>query len=165
MATESTKETNPFDGIIDTYVNAIEIWKKNNPPEKIEQAVQAMLDKESQQLTVKLLGFDNRWGKWEIDHCNGRAGESAAGDYLRKTQQQAIQDWFSKMKMPQMSAALKKEMNAFAVEKYTKGLKEAITAAVQQQITQDTQRIMASMNSSDALAPYQQAMKLLNPNL
>lgn len=47
--------------------------------------VRQTLDSKVQEIVARLLGFESKWGRWEVDHCNGRSGESAAGDYVRKT--------------------------------------------------------------------------------
>lgn len=76
--------------------------------EGIKDEVTRVLNANVQEITAKLLGFDNRWFyKWELDHCNGRAGNSAAGDYLRKHANDAITEWLSSVQLPPMSPALK----------------------------------------------------------
>jgi hypothetical protein len=84
-------QVNPVDSLLTSIACAVEEWKAKNTKEVIKTTVTELLDKESKQLTLKLLGFEDRWGKWEVDHCNGRGGESAAGDYLRIAQKTAIQ--------------------------------------------------------------------------
>lgn len=42
-------------------------------PEKIVESIVAQVRKAEREITWKILGMDNRWGReWEIDHCNGR---------------------------------------------------------------------------------------------
>lgn len=63
----------------------------------VRQEVHRLLDKNQEQIVLKLLGFDNHWGgRWELDHCNGRAGESAAGDWLREKAGAAVKEWLEK---------------------------------------------------------------------
>ena len=62
----------------------------------IEDTIKVMLDKRLDEIVGKMLGFDLRWGTWEVDHCNGRAGESAAGDWLRQRAGLAVMDWLDK---------------------------------------------------------------------
>jgi hypothetical protein len=31
------------------------------------------LNASKREVTLKMLGMDNRWGKWEVDHCNSRS--------------------------------------------------------------------------------------------
>lgn len=61
----------------------------------IESKVRGMLDRRLQEIVGKLMGFDNRWGPWEVDNCNGRAGESAAGEWLRSQAGEAVKTWLS----------------------------------------------------------------------
>jgi hypothetical protein len=59
--------------------------------------VSQMLDNKLKDVVGKLLGFDVRWGsEWRVDHCNGRAGNSAAGDYLREKCGASVNEWLDK---------------------------------------------------------------------
>lgn len=62
---------------------------------KIPQMVSSMLERRMEEVVAKLLGFDNHWGDWAVDHCNGRAGNSAAGDWLREQARDAIKAWLT----------------------------------------------------------------------
>lgn len=62
----------------------------------IERRVRDELDKRADAVVVQLLGFDWDSGirsAWKLDHCNGRAGNSAAGDWLRKRAANEIRAW------------------------------------------------------------------------
>jgi hypothetical protein len=39
----------------------------------------------------KMMGFDNRWGKWEVDHCNGR--QSVVADTIKEQAQVTVKTW------------------------------------------------------------------------
>lgn len=67
----------------------------NEAEVEIETKIRRMLDRRLQEIVGKLMGFDTRWGDWELDHCNGRAGESAAGDWLRSQAGEAVKAWLS----------------------------------------------------------------------
>ena len=54
-----------------------------------------LLDGRVQEIVGKLLGFDAHWGVWEVDHCNGRSGNSAAGDWLRNEVSGAVDRWIA----------------------------------------------------------------------
>lgn len=70
-------------------------WIKENE-ENIEYKIIKMLDERCEKIVAKLMGFENPWGKWEVDHCNGRAGESAAGDWLRQRAGESVRAWLDK---------------------------------------------------------------------
>lgn len=62
----------------------------------IERRVRDELDKRADTVVVQLLGFDRDSGirsTWKLDHCNGRAGNSAAGDWLRERAANEIRAW------------------------------------------------------------------------
>ena len=107
---------NPINDLLSIVLKSIDKWKEKNSEEALTQRVHNLLDDNAETIVLKLLGFDNRWNKWELDHCNGRSGESAAGDYLKQVQQEAIQDWLKKVKLPELnktlSSVMKKELEA-----------------------------------------------------
>lgn len=46
--------------------------------------VKISAQKETVSVVLKLLGFENKWcDGWELDHCNGRSGNSFIGEELR----------------------------------------------------------------------------------
>lgn len=49
------------------------------------------LEVQKREVTMKLLGLDNRWGKWEVDHCNGRT--SPITEYLASEGCDLIKAW------------------------------------------------------------------------
>ena len=110
------EELNPINDLLATVLKSIDKWKEHNSEEVLTQRVHKLLDDNAETIVLKLLGFDNRWNNWELDHCNGRKGESAAGDYLRQVQHDAIQDWLKKVKLPELnktlSSVMKKELEA-----------------------------------------------------
>lgn len=116
-----------FEQVINEELNA---WKKENlRQDKIAKYVRETLNKNRDQILLKLLGFDNRWsdGKWELDHCNGRSGDSIAGDILRQHVAQAVECWIKEQAfhdLPKMADSLKKELqNEFEHEFHKEALK------------------------------------------
>ena len=107
---------NPINDLLPTVLKSIDKWKEKNSKEVLTQRVHKLLDDNAETIVLKLLGFDNHWNKWELDHCNGRKGESAAGDFLRQVQQDAIQDWLKNVNLPKLnktlSSAMKKTLEA-----------------------------------------------------
>jgi len=81
-------------------------------PESARRKIEDILDSHTEEAVAKLLGFDNKWGDWEVDHCNGRQGESAAGDWLRKTAKEEVDKWLAKQAgaLPDLSPAQKKAL-------------------------------------------------------
>lgn len=91
---------------------AAQDWLKSNEPD-IERRVWALLNNHVQKIVVKLLGFDHHWGEdWELDHCNGRAGESAAGDWLRERAGEAVYAWLDQQAqaLPNLPASAVKSL-------------------------------------------------------
>lgn len=52
----------------------------------IADIVMKELERNSKEVLLSMIGFSQRWGgQLEIDHCNGRAGQSVIGDLTRTT--------------------------------------------------------------------------------
>lgn len=84
------KIKNMIDAANATAEKVVEDWFKR---QSVEEYVEKMLEKRVQEIVCKLLGFEPRHGAWEVDHCNGRHGESAAGDWLREKAGKKINEW------------------------------------------------------------------------
>jgi hypothetical protein len=98
---------------------AIGNWYKENPKDKIQKQIKEELNKSKRDIFLTLMGFStDSWGKikYEVDHCNGRSGESAIGDYLRKTQKPIVDEWLASLDIKDISlnkqelASLKSEL-------------------------------------------------------
>lgn len=64
--------------------------------ESLKSDLESAIDEGLQVMLAKYLGFDNRWGKWELDHCNGRSGNTAAGDFVKAEIQKVCPDYLKK---------------------------------------------------------------------
>lgn len=47
--------------------------------------------KNADEIIAKMIGMDNRWGKWEIDHCNGRG--SHITNYIDECAKVNVNQW------------------------------------------------------------------------
>ena len=115
---------NPINDLLPTVLKSIDKWKEKNSEEALTQRVHKLLDDNAETIVLKLLGFDNRWNKWELDHCNGRSGESAAGNYLKQVKQEAIQDWLKKVKLPELNKTLSSALQKSLKQDYERFLSE-----------------------------------------
>ena len=99
----------------------VERWvNENATPEKMERAVRVYLDNQQREIIAQLLGFSLSWGKLEVDNCNGRAGESAVGDWFRRRAGETVNKWLDEQagKLPTLTkdatASLRKDyLNVF----------------------------------------------------
>lgn len=151
----------PLDEVLPFITQAVADWKTKNSKEVIAKQVTNQLDKSSAEITMKLLGFDERWGKWDVDHCNGRSGESAAGDYLRKAQQTAVQKWLETVQLPEIPPKLKAAAVAEYKNDYQKALQLALYRLAMKQAEEDAQFLIGKLTTSDRLEDYLKTMKLL----
>lgn len=74
------------------------------------------LEAQKRDVTMKLLGLDNRWGKWEVDHCNGRT--SPITEYLASEGRDLVKSW--------VNEAVKEVFTADAKDTFMKNCKKAL---------------------------------------
>lgn len=74
------------------------------------------LEAQKREITMKLLGLDNRWGRWEVDHCNGRS--SPITDYLASEGRELVKAWINE--------AVKEVFTADAKDTFMKNCKKAL---------------------------------------
>lgn len=154
---------NPVDGVLEAIATAVAQWKENNTEASIKKKVTDLLNKNSEELTMKLLGFNHHYAKWELDHCNGRSGNSAAGDYLRQVQQIAIQEWMKTLTMPKLPDAVAKRLKKEMQSDYEYHLLKDVRDAVSAQATADAKDIVAKLTVSNQAENYLKVVKLLHP--
>jgi len=85
-----------YKDIIQIAKNAIDEWIRTNvlEEESFKRRIKVELDKNQAQILMKLLGFNTDYGrKWELDHCNGRAGQSAAGEFIKSRMGEEVNQW------------------------------------------------------------------------
>lgn len=171
MTTPKTKLTkqavlaeSPMETILEAVASAVAEWKQKLSPEKIRQQTFDRLNSESETITMKLLGFDNRWDKkWSLDHCNGRSGESAAGDYFRTAQAAAIKEWLSTVTLDPLSAAENKALAAAFNKTYREQLREHVRALAYKQAEQDAKSFIEELTNHSTVDQYIKTLALLNP--
>lgn len=159
-----TASTNPIDQVLPAIAQAVAEWQTKNTEEVIKATVKRKLDQASEEITLKLLGFNNSWGKWELDHCNGRAGESAAGDFIKKVQQEAIQEWLTSVMLPKVTPQLASKLKAEAQREYADTLLSKVRQLARNKADADASNLINKIIESKDVDKYIKTMKLLNPN-
>lgn len=132
-----TKTKDMIRGVEAKANQAAQEWIKKTEPH-IERHVHELLNAHVQEVVSKLLGFDNSYGEpWKLDHCNGRAGESAAGDWLRKRVGQAVYDWLDQQaqKLPSLPDKTAKSLR----EQYSRSLENETHRLLHQKAMADAQ--------------------------
>jgi hypothetical protein len=116
----------------------------------IESRVRDSLDKRAESVVMMLLGFDREWGgsAWKLDHCNGRAGNSAAGDWIRERAADAIRAWLEDQagKLPPLSKTTVNRMR----DHYTETLERELRRALTKRAEADAAAMVAAIVANEA---------------
>ena len=83
--------------------------------EGIQRQIVDDLTKERRNLALKMLGFNDRWGKLEIDHANGR--ETVASNFIDQNVGPAVKKWVDECLRPAIEARGRDKLNNAAVMK------------------------------------------------
>ena len=157
------KKINPVDELIPAIYAAIEEWNTANSKEFIGKKVKDLLDSQSKQVVMKLLGFNERYGQaFALDHCNGRAGNSPAGDYLKGVQQEVVHAWLSQVKMPELT---KTELATIAKDfkyEHQRALLSRLKNMAQAKADADANILLTSLTSSCEIGNFIKAMELIS---
>ena len=81
--------------------------------EGIQREIIAELTKERRTLALRMLGFNDRWGRLEVDHCNNRA--SVASEFVKANVGPAVQKWTEECLRPAIEARGRDKLNNAAV--------------------------------------------------
>ena len=76
--------------------------------ESVTEQIIKDLNAQKREVTLKLLGLDDRWGKWEVDRCNGR--NSAITQYLADGAKATIHQWVNEAVAEVMTTELKSKI-------------------------------------------------------
>ena len=121
-------------------------WTEAHASEQqIKYAVFERLDASRDQIVLKLLGFDKSWGRdFELDHCNGRAGQSAAGDFIVSAANGAVKAWLAEQvgRLPDLSASARKSLIRFYHETLERELRRELARAAQERASEKAEEIM-----------------------
>ena len=157
-----TKPINVLDQALPMILEAVQEWKNENSSSKIKDRVKRLLDANSKEVTMKLLGFNDRLGRWEIDHCNGRSGESAAGDFIRKTQSEAVKDWLTNVCLPELDDKTKAQFKKQAKQIYQETILRGLRDSVQMRAKVDLDLLVKEITTSNQIDNYLKTMQLLS---
>ena len=84
--------------------------------ESVESRVRRILHGRLEAISAQLLGFQPPgWGgnkRWEIDNCNGRTANTAAGNYIREHAEVAVKQALDELvgKLPPLPASARKSL-------------------------------------------------------
>ena len=83
--------------------------------EGIQREIISELTRERRALALKMLGFDDRCGKLEVDHCNGRT--SVASEFIKSQVGPAVKRWADECLRPMLEERGRAKLHDAAVMK------------------------------------------------
>ena len=141
---------------------AIHEWLEKQNPQAIRKKVFDTLEAAKDEVAPKLMGFNKgSFGRgWEIDHCNGRAGESTIGDYMRKHQQEGIQQFIDQLNLVSLRPFTKVEIEEMRKE-YRQRVINKTREAVREKAESDAIRLVNSLSVDDLVSVIKRTQELI----
>ena len=162
--TNPSNPINPIEVVFPIIADTVEKWRAGIDAAAIEKQVKKVLDAQSESLVLKLMGFNNRWGEWELDHGNGRSSESAAGKYFKTLHQQAIQEWMASNFTLKLSDADKKRITRDMQREYVSAVAQGLADAIHDQANADVKALVSQFVQSNQADNYLKLRELLEKN-
>ena len=154
----------PIDKLIADISTAMHEWSEEQVT-SIRKKVHARLDQHRDEVLMKLMGFtqESFTGHWEIDHCNGRSGNSPIGEFLATSQKQAIEEWLTQITMPTMTPKFKKEVESDLRKVYQDAIRREVWDCAKSRAKQDLDELLEHALSPTLLQQFLQMQKLIEP--
>ena len=148
--------------LVPTINGAIHEWLEKQNPEAIRKKVFDTLEAAKDEVAPKLMGFNKgTFGRgWEIDHCNGRNGESAMGDYMRKHQQEGIQQFIDQLDLTSLRPFTEVEIKGLRSE-YRGIVISKTQKAVRARAERDANHLVSQLSVDDLVAVIQKTQQLI----
>ena len=171
MTTKETNESIPdpitmqdaLQSLVPIINGAIHEWLEKQNPEAIRKKVFDTLEAAKDEVAPKLMGFDKgSFGRgWEIDHCNGRAGESSIGDYMKKHQTEGIQQFIDQLNLTSLSPFTEAEIKGLRSEYRDRVINET-RQLVYDRAEKDANHLVNQLSVDDLVSAIQKTQQLLN---
>ena len=136
--------------LLDLYDETLHEYLGENPPEVIKKKLKTEIDRERVFILRKLLGMSERYlnATWEIDHCNGRKGESTIGDYLKQTQKKSIHEIFDNI---DLTGAITEQIEEEIKKEYGLTMRKELIILAKEAAEHDAATIMEGMQGDTGI--------------
>jgi hypothetical protein len=153
--------SNPVDDLLPEMAAAVEKWKFSNTPLMIKERIFSRLDKSRDDIVLKLLGFKPEYGGYSLDHCNGRSGNSPAGDYLIKASEAAVKEWLGQVIMPELTPERRESIQKGCIQAYESSFRTGLMAAMKKKADDDIKAVMDELAKSQNIDKYLKVLGLI----
>lgn len=157
------KLSNPVDALIPAIASIIAKWQESQNESKLEKEVVSLLEKSKKEIYLKLLGFDSRYGSgYQLDHCNGRAGNSPIGEYLSRVQAKAIDEWIQNSVFPVLTKTEEESIRESMKVEYIARLKRNLIEHIRDKADDDLKTMLSKITCSLNIDDFIKMRDLIN---
>lgn len=102
--------------ILNIQKEAVKEWMDKHSDESIKEKVYETLNQNFKETVLKLLGFDNRWGTWEIDRNNKHF--IAAQEYISDVIKNSYKEWMDNIVLDEIKRVPKAAIKKAAIKDF-----------------------------------------------
>lgn len=149
-----------LDALAPMILSATQKWLEEQTPEAIQKEVFNRLNSAKDQVAPKLLGFENRYGKWEIDNCNARKDRSHLGAYLNEHTEKGIKDFFESLDLTNIKLFSEREKASLRAE-YRVDLLNTFRQKMYRRVEKDAEDLLDQISSTDIVGLIKKTQELI----
>lgn len=149
-----------LDALAPIILAATQKWLEEQTPAVIQNEVFERLNSAKNEIAPKLLGFENRWGKWEIDNCNNRKDRSHLGAYLNEHTEKGIEDFFESLDLTKIKPFSEKEKASLRAE-YRAEVIHQVKRNIHRRAEQDAEALLDQISSTDIVSLIKKTQELI----
>jgi protoporphyrinogen oxidase len=148
--------------ILSIQQEAVAEWMDRHSDEDIKERVHEILNEDLKSAALSLLGFDNRWGRWELQN-NQKA--SAAQQYINSKVEQAFKEWADNLIITGIKRLPKKAIAQSLMQgiekQFENTLRRKLNAAIEDITEKTVDSLVKQLSTNDLLQNQSALNKIL----
>jgi hypothetical protein len=122
---------------------AVTWLRSNGSAKQIAKNVHDQLTKRRDMVMLKVLGFEESYGAWRVDHCNGR--NSVVSQHISKCAKDATERWLEGQlcdDLPDLEAETVKEVTYDYIHCFRRYMRDEVTKLAQLHATEAAKKLV-----------------------
>lgn len=160
MANKKVIEKSPVEKANAVLLQAVADWEKANTPKALRERVIELLDSKRDEAILKIIGFDDRWGRWELSSKDS----SPIGMAIQNAVQEAVPLLGDIAQNLKISTSLKNRLIKEATSQFEDSVNRAVYRNTQRLIEAKVEEELKALASSEELNKIIQLRSVIKGN-
>lgn len=158
-----TPRKKPIDIALPVLNQAVDEWLASFDSEATKQEIFNRLNQKKEEIALKLLGFTNSWGAWEVDRDKA-SNINTVRSYLNTHLEGVIQEWLMKLPMPSLNTSRGRAILKAYERAYYEQLERVAYDLARERAKKDAKELLNAYFNSDDLEGFLKTRELLDLN-